>query len=537
MKLFTSLKRTFGQAPDSGQEESASPQNVQKDDKSLYINLDSLGDGLVAVNDDGKILHINPVAEKMTGYTTEEVKDKPVSDILNMSDVLHRGPLTLSGQSETNELPHWNSEAILVDKDGKDKRVVQNQVPIFDSARRQRGTVFILRDISEEYEYQNQLRQAQKMAAVGTLAGGVAHDFNNLLAGILGNAQLIESGMKPDDPNVPCVAGLIKSAERAAELTQKLLDFSHKGSPEIKDVDVHALINEALNLLEHSITASIDVNCAFSEDTLYVKGDANQLQNVLLNLCLNAFDAMPDGGSLTIKTETTRVDGDVLISSGEPLPPGDYIKIIIADTGVGIPKGLHEEIFKPFFTTKPKGKGTGLGLASTWTCLIEHKGGILVESEVGKGTAFTVLLPAAVNHDEKGKSAAKKGEPIHGKGHILIVDDEDVVCKFGAKALTSLGYEVSTASDGMEGVIAFHKMANKIDMVLLDIVMPKMDGIAAFKRMRELNRKIPVLLCSGFSRPAALDELLEQGAAGFIAKPYRIDELSREIHRIITGGQ
>lgn len=510
-------------------------QELKHGEESLRIILNSIGDGVIAVDVDGNILQINPVAEKMTGCEAHEARGRALGDVLKMVDVIHGDPVGFLDNGENNEFSEKNFEAILLNRNGEETRVAQNRAPILDVNQHVVGTVFALRDISQEHELQRQLRQAQKMEAVGTLAGGVAHDFNNMLAGILGNAQLIEAGMTPDNPDAGCVADLIQSAERAADLTRKLLDFSHKGTPVMAVVDAHSLIDEVIHLLEHSIDTSIDVKRELTTGNPHVRGDANLLQNALLNLCLNARDAMPDGGTITLATARVKVDGRLLIPPLKQLSPGTYVKISVADTGVGIPKGFREKIFEPFFTTKSKGKGTGLGLASAYACVVEHKGAIQVESEEGQGTVFSVFLPATDYVNDK-KISGKAGESVRGDGHILIVDDEDVVCKFGARALEALGYTVSTASDGLEGVISFHKGVDKIDLVLLDIVMPKMDGIAAFKRMRELNPKVPILLCSGFSPPAALDEMLEKGAAGFIAKPYRIDQLSQEVHRIITQG-
>ncbi|MDT8389208.1 MAG: response regulator [Lentisphaeria bacterium] len=514
-------------------EREAALEELKKGEGSLRIILNSIGDGVIAVDVNGHILQMNPVAEKMTGHSGDKAKGRLLGDILKMVDIIHREPLGFLNDGEKDDAAERNIEAVLVSGEGEETHVALNRAPILDSNQHVVGTVFALRDISQEHELQRQLRQAQKMEAVGTLAGGVAHDFNNLLAGILGNAQLIEAGMGPDNPDAGCVADLIKSAERAADLTRKLLDFSHKGTPVMAVVDTHALVDEVIHVLEHSVGDSIVVKRDLMTGSPHMRGDANQLQNAVLNLCLNARDAMPDGGTITLATALVKVDGRMFISPMNQLAPGTYVKISVTDTGVGIPFGLREKIFEPFFTTKAKGKGTGLGLASVYACVVEHKGAIQIESDEGDGTVFSVFLPATDDVTDD-KRSGKAGESMRGEGHILIVDDEDVVRKFGARALEALGYQVSTASDGLEGVITFHKLGDQIDLVLLDIVMPKMDGVAAFKRMRELNPKIPILLCSGFSRPAALDDMLAQGAAGFIAKPYRIDQLSREVHRIIN---
>jgi len=379
---------------------------------------------------------------------------------------------------------------------------------------------------------EEQLRQAQKMEAIGQLAGGVAHDFNNLLTGILGNAQLLDMELERSSEEWACAAEIVRAATRAADLTRQLLAFSRKGPIETIHVDVHEIIAEVAKLLSHSIDRRIELVQDLQARPSCVMGDPTQIQNAILNLAVNARDAMPEGGELRFATRVVVLDADYCAMRAGQVRPGPHVEIAVCDTGVGMEPKLQQRIFEPFFTTKGAGKGTGLGLASVYGCVRSHGGAIDVYSECGRGSTFKVLLPLA--EAETHTHLPKAGEPVKGAGSILLVDDEDVVRSFTARALRNLGYTVTTAADGVEAVDAFTERQGHFDAVILDLIMPKLGGEDAFRLMKEVDPDVRVLVATGFSQPGVIDSLLRNGVVAILPKPFNVQHLSREVARIIA---
>ncbi|HET6429959.1 MAG TPA: ATP-binding protein [Phycisphaerae bacterium] len=378
---------------------------------------------------------------------------------------------------------------------------------------------------------EEQLRQAQKMEAIGQLAGGVAHDFNNLLTGILGNAQLLDMELERNSDEWGYAAEIVRAATRAADLTRQLLAFSRKGPIQTIPVDVHEVIAEVAKLLSHSIDRRIELVQDLQARPSCVMGDPTQIQNAILNLAVNARDAMPEGGELRFATRVVVLDQDYCAMRAGQVHPGPHVEIAVCDTGVGMDAKLQQRIFEPFFTTKSAGKGTGLGLASVYGCVRSHAGAIDVYSELGRGSTFKVLLPLA--ETEAGPPSPQAGRPIKGAGNILLVDDEDVVRNFTARALRGLGYTVTPAADGVEAVEVFGEAEGHFDAVVLDLIMPKLGGEDAFRLMKEIDPNVRVLVATGFSQPGVIDSLLRQGVVAVLIKPFSIENLSREIARVI----
>lgn len=385
---------------------------------------------------------------------------------------------------------------------------------------------------AELMEAKDKLFHAQKMEAIGQLAGGVAHDFNNLLTAIIGHAELLEMGIDPDSEDAKYTGVILSASTRAADLTKQLLTFSRKGKLQTVNVDTHSIIKEVISLLDRSIDKRIGVIRHLKALPSIIIGDPTQLQSAILNLAINSRDAMPDGGELTFQTKNILVTEAENLGSSEKLPCGQYVEITVSDTGIGMDKELQKRIFEPFFTTKNQGEGTGLGLASVYGCVMDHLGSISVYSEPGQGSVFKVLLPVAP--ELAMDTNLTSHDLTRGHGHILIVDDEENVRQFTRKALTHLGYVVSECHDGSQAVEFFRQNHSKIDLVILDQIMPKLSGEEAFFMMKDIQADVRVLIASGYIQNGTVDQLLINGVLGFLPKPFRIGELAREVARCLV---
>jgi len=384
----------------------------------------------------------------------------------------------------------------------------------------------IMRDITERRELEEQLRQSQKMDVIGQLAGGVAHDFNNMLGGIIGSAELLSIKTK-DNPSLQKYADIIlKGAERASELTRNLLAYSRKAKFVTKLIDIHDPILEAVSLLERTIDKRITIKTELKASPSQITGDPTLLQNAIMNLGINARDAMPEGGVISFRTENVFLD-EHYCSSHPGLIPGNYIEVEVADTGTGIPGDIMNRIFEPFFTTKKFGQGTGLGLAAVYGTVKEHRGDISLYSELGSGTVFKIFLPmessTAAGPDESAET------PISGAGCILLIDDEAIIRNIAQAQLNHLGYDVLLAEDGESGIEIFRREHKRISLVILDLVMPKISGQETLRRLLDIDPGIRVIFASGFNYHEGGNELSLLGAAGFIQKPFQLLKLSRVV--------
>lgn len=391
------------------------------------------------------------------------------------------------------------------------------------------GRSFVLAtimDISEQKRLQNQLLQSQKMDVVGQLAGGIAHDFNNMLAGIMAAAELLKRRLPSDEINHKMVNTIIEATTRSADLTRELLTFSRKRTAVSTPVLINDTIAAVMSLLELTIDKQIMLTTRLESGNPVVMGDQTQLQNALLNLGVNARDAMPEGGTLTYATAVRALDEAACRSLGISLPPGRYLEIAVSDTGTGMTKAVMEHIFEPFFTTKGVGKGTGLGLAAVYGTVRSHQGEMCVQSEPGAGSVFKIYLPMIA---EETLPLVRTGETVAGKGGVLLVDDEEILRDVGRELLEDLGYTVYLAENGERALEVFAAHRSEISLAMLDMNMPKMGGKEAFLRLRDQAPELKVLFCSGFSREGTGDEMVGMGASGFIQKPYNRSELSRAV--------
>ena len=481
----------------------------------------------------GRAIRWNRAFKDITGYTDEEIARMPAPDSYYSPEDLERAGILIQEVLDTGI---GTVELELICKDGRKVPTEYNVSAITDEEGGPRHFISIGRDVTdrkraeaERDRLEEQLRQAQKMEAVGQLAGGIAHDFNNILTAILGNAELLKMGLPPAGEQAEFADEVVKGANRAADLTRQLLAFARKGRRQVVPVDIHNVVTQTVSMLTRTIDKRIEIRLELHASPSTVMGDPTQLQNALLNLGVNARDAMADGGVLTYATRNvtfTKADCD---ERAYELTPGNFLEVRVADTGAGMDEQTQERIFEPFFTTKEVGKGTGLGLAGVYGCVKSHNGSIGVSSEPGRGATLKILLPLADADAAPPARTVASDEPVRGTGHVLIVDDEESVCSFVRTSLRDLGYTVSTCADGASGVDHYREHHREIDLVILDLIMPKMNGQDAFREMRRINPNVRALVSSGFSHTQAARQMLDDGALALLNKPFRITELSQAV--------
>ncbi|MGC8827222.1 MAG: PAS domain-containing hybrid sensor histidine kinase/response regulator [Anaerolineae bacterium] len=429
-----------------------------------------------------------------------------------------------------------------------DHYIINTVSPLYDDSGHIVGTIGIGIDVTERRRLEEQLQQAQRLEAVGQLAAGIAHDFNSILTAILGNANLAR--LTAPASIQPLLAEIERGARRAAQLTKQLLAFARKSAIYMSPVDVNALVREAVAFLRETIDRRIEISVQLAEGLPLIQADPTQLHQVLVNLILNARDALlplleeahprETAGRpllISIKTDFVHVE-QVPPHSLLNAAPGDYVRITVHDTGIGMDKAVQEHIFEPFFTTKGPGKGTGLGLAIVYGIIAQHKGWINVYSEPGTGTAFRIYLPAAPAKAPAGAPApAVTEERPTGSETILVVDDEDSIRSLLTRSLPAYGYRILTAQDGLEALEIYRRQGSEIDLVLLDLSMPGVSGREVLAQLLEMAPQARVLIASGYAAGSqAVQGLLEAGARGYITKPYQLDELLRAIRQTLDTG-
>jgi len=401
--------------------------------------------------------------------------------------------------------------------------------------------IFLMQDIDElkrsEGEKENlrqQLLQSQKMEAIGTLAGGVAHDFNNLLQIALGYSEILLNDKSPDHPDYDNLHKINSSARRGADLVQRLMVFSRKGDTKLRTLNLNHEVTEAKKLLDRTIPKMIAIELSLESWLPVINADPVQVEQILLNLAINAKDAMPEaGGKLTIETRNVTLDEDYCRGHLEA-KQGQYIMISVSDTGHGMSQETVQHIFEPFFTTKGVGKGTGLGLAMVYGIMKHHEGFINCESEPNQGTTFRIYFPVVsteLEEDSEQESAVPQG----GSETILLVDDEEFLCDIGSQILTRAGYTVLTATNARDALDLYRNQRSDISLVLLDLIMPGMGGKECFQELVNINPQVRVILSSGFLSDGAVEEARVFGFRGLVEKPYNMRQLLGMVREVLDG--
>ena len=420
-------------------------------------------------------------------------------------------------------------------KDGSNFPIMVHSAPIVRNGEilGLRGFIIDISDRKKTEEVrlrlETQFHQAQKMETIGTLAGGIAHDFNNLMTTILGNTSLILFDIDNSHPHYAPLKNIERQIHRGADLTTQLLGYARKGKYLVKPVSLNQIVEESAAAFGRT-RKEITIGCELADDLLAVEADQGQIQQVLLNLFVNAADAMPTGGKLVLKTSNA-THHDIKSKKYQPVA-GDYLCLTVSDTGIGMDEEVRQRIFDPFFSTKATGKGTGLGLASVYGIIKNHGGYIEVQSQKGQGSQFSIFLPASAK--QVLTIAESAPEIIKGSGTILMVDDEEMVLDVGARVLKKLGYTVLESNNGRNAVELYEKLQDKINLVVLDIVMPDMGGAEVYDRLKEINPDVKVLLSSGYSIDDQAREIMERGCDEFIQKPFSLKAMSDKIAGILS---
>ena len=498
-----------------------------KQREQLYESLlQSIPDAVAIYNLNGEATYINPTFTQIFGFTMKDVKKKRISFVPESEKDRTKAGYEQILQGE----PISGFETSRLTKDGRILDIALSSSCFYDHEGNATGIIVIFRDVTETKKTEKQLQQAQRMEAIGTLAGGIAHDFNNLLMGIQGRASLTLMDMDSSHPHFTHLQGIEDHVKSAANLTKQLLAFSRGGKYEVKPTDLKELVNKSSEMFGRT-KKEITIHKKSQKDVWTVEADQSQIEQVLLNIYVNAWQSMPGGGELHLGIENVTLDKSFV--KPYDLKPGRYVNISVADTGVGMDKATQARIFDPFFTTKEMGRGTGLGLASAYGIIKNHGGIINVHSEKGRGATFNMFLPASGKKVTKGRGSTE--EIVRGSETILLVDDEDIIIDVGQEILKTIGYKVLTAKSGNAAVELYKANHNEIDMVILDMIMPDMDGGETYDRLKKINPDIKVLLSSGYSIDGLASEIMLRGCNGFIQKPFNMKDLSQTIREILSS--
>ncbi|MGD8267834.1 MAG: response regulator [Desulfobacterales bacterium] len=393
------------------------------------------------------------------------------------------------------------------------------------------GTYGVVRDISYRKMLEAQLLHARKMEAIGNLSGGIAHDFNNLLMGIQGNVSLMLAELTEEHPHLDRLQQIEHHVQAGAGLTRQLLGFVNGGSVAMRRLDINTLIRNQ-NRMFGRTHREITIKTNLVPDVWAIRADTVQIEQVLLNLYINAWHAMPRGGELQVATDNVTLTENDPLSRSSQLLPGRYVAVTVSDSGCGMDRQTLQKIFDPFFTTKPKGRGTGLGLATAYAIIKNHGGHIRAESHPGHGSRFSILLPAKDGRVQP-KPALKPQHVARGTENILMIDDDRAVLHICRENLKRLGYAVETAQSGEEGLQRYEPNPHRFDLVILDMIMPDLSGADTYRRLKQINPHIKVILATGYSEDGQAREILDAGCKGFIQKPFKLDQLSVMIRELL----
>jgi two-component system cell cycle sensor histidine kinase/response regulator CckA len=489
--------------------------------------LESSADAIVTYDMEGKVEYVSPAFTRIFGWTSDEMKGRQIPFVRNNEK---QPAKDIFGDLLDSGTPFNDFETKCRTKDGGLIDVSVSASRCNSGEGKSMSTLFILRDISEKKRIEAQMNYIERMEAIGTLAGGIAHDFNNLMMGMLGNISLILYDMEADDPNYERLKTIEHLIQSGSELTSQLLGYARKGKYQLKPVNLNNIIIESSATFGRA-RKQIVIHRDLAEDLYLVKADKAQIRQVFMNLFLNAADAMPRGGDLFLKTQNSTHQE----MSDKPYrpTPGKYVRIRVKDNGKGMDQKTITRIFEPFFTTKEMGRGSGLGLASAYGIIKGHGGYIDVESKKGYGSVFYIYLPASEASIRKESTISDA--IIDGNETVLLVDDEKVIIDVGSQLLEKLGYTVIKARGGEEAIRKYQENKDRIDMVILDMIMPDVGGNEAYEKIKKIDPEAKILLSSGYSINGQATEILKKGCNGFIQKPFSLKELSKKIREILKN--
>jgi PAS domain S-box-containing protein len=494
--------------------------------RHLETILESMNEGIVEVYT-GKVVYANSAAVKLFGISLESLLSADPTDLFD-EKIRSRIEALLAGVKSEDPAIGLTRPLEL-----NGRQVVIRGFPV----KTEEGTtILLMTDVTDQLNLEFQLQHVRRMDAIGNLAGGIAHNFNNLLMGIQGNVSILIQDKNAGDPDYEELAGIERCIDSGANLTRQLLSFAKGGSYSLTLVDLNEIIDISADMFART-RKEIQVDCRLTKDPLLAEVDASQIELALMDLYVNAWHAMSDGGRLTVSAAPVHLNESFV--KPYHLTAGEYIRIDVADTGAGMDAKTIERIFEPFYTTRPMGEGTGLGLASVFGIIKRHKGVITVDSRIGAGTTFSLYLPKArILEKPQLKDASQRISPGQqrpiGSGTILVVDDEEYILNADKAMLNELGYDVLLAKGGNQALRLFAENKDRIDLLILDLIMPDLGGEVVYDRIKASRPDVPVILSSGYSLEGQAEAILEKGCDGFIQKPYNLNQLAQKIEEILS---
>jgi PAS domain S-box-containing protein len=502
---------------------------LRKSEEKYCLHFSNVSDVIYSIGPDFTFQSVSPSALQLMGYKPEELIGRHLRECgifsLDYSKKVMSDIMRIIGSGGITSAVYE-----LLAKDRTKKIIEVSGTPLIQEERIT-AVIFVARDITERKKLESELLQARKMEAIGTLAGGIAHDFNNVLTGIQGFSSIMLLDMDASHPYYEYLKQIEECVQSASALTSQLLGFARRGKIKVEATNLGDLVRKSAAMFCRT-RKDVIFDESYRDDRRMVDVDRGQIEQVLLNLFVNAAQAMPGGGKIHLATENSIIDEKD--ANQHTVEPGNFLKLIVADTGTGMDERTKERIFEPFFTTKEIGRGTGLGLSSVYGIIKGHGGFINVFSEMGKGTAFHIYLPIS---DREAPPMEKPAEEKLYKGgeSILVVDDEEVILSVCRGILEKLGYRIMVAKSGQEAVERYRENQQEIDLILMDMVMPGMGGEETFDRLRSINPKVRIILSTGFSLEGKAGQLLEKGCRGFIQKPFKMNLLSQTIREVLDG--
>ena len=494
--------------------------------------LDSSADAIAIFDFKGSIRYLNPAFTTLFEWTLEEARGNPIPMIPESEQKKTTAMVRALIQKGVS---YHGFETKRKRRDGRLLDVSISASRVDDHQGKRSGVLVTFRDISERKSLEAQLLHAHKMEAIGTLAGGIAHDFNNILQAISGYSQILMMGKKTADPDYSKLEAIERSSHKASELTKQLLVFSRKAQSALRQMDLNHSIRMACRMLERTIPKMIRIELKLDKSLKYINADAVQIEQIVMNLGINARDAIPEGGRLILETRNVYLDESYCMTHVGSVA-GEYVQMRITDTGCGMDAWVLEHIFEPFFTTKETGKGTGLGLAMVYGIVKNHGGYIHCSSQPGEGTCFEIYFPTL---QAVAAERTEKQTPDHhvagGNEKILLVDDEITILEVVKDMLDRFGYATLTAKSGEEAIEIFESRKGPIDLVVLDLNMPGIGGHKCLEELLKLDTAVKVIIASGYSADKKVRETLRAGAAGFIHKPYKYEDMLQKVREVLDG--
>ncbi len=509
-------------------------ENILKASEQRYQQLfDDAPVGYHEIDSEGRIVKVNKTELNLLGYTVDEMIGKPIWKFLkNPEGYKKKVAAKISGNNQTDNI----SEYIFICKNKSEIEVnFEDRLIITDSGE-VTGIRTTSQDITEKKQIEKQLRHAQKLESITKLTGGIAHDFNNILGAIFGSIDMIMMHIPEGHPGRRFVDIILDKGQKAADLVKQMLAYSRQQQLNKEPIIINTTINDLSLLLDRAIEERIKLILKLADDLQPINGDKTAVDQIIMNLCVNAIDAMPDGGTLTVMTKNLRIDGESVWNHPD-MQHGKYVLLEVTDTGIGIKADQLDRIFEPFYTTKEIGEGTGLGLSMVFGLVKQHEGYIYCTSVPEKGTTFEVFFPVFTTESIKAEVKEIDQSIHHDGGTILIVEDEPDLVEILKDMLVSLGFEVLVASDGIMALDEYNKYHSQIDLVISDIIMPKMGGKELYKKLKEVNPQIKFLFTSGYASTGMYQKYTIDKGMKILNKPFRLREISEHVKEVLNSDQ